>query len=43
MQNDYEKTLEENLCYRGENEGMYKEIFCPVHGRRLIRIDDLNN
>ena len=43
MQNDYEKTLEENLCYRGEREGMYKEIFCPVHGRRLIRIDDYSN
>ena len=43
MQNSYEKTVEENLCYRGEREGMYKEIFCPVHGRRLIRIDDLNN
>ena len=43
MQNSYEKTVEENLCYRGGNEGMFKEIFCPVHGRRLIRIDEFNN
>ena len=43
MQRDYEKVLEENLCYRGENEGIYKEIFCPVHGRQLIRVTDFVN
>ena len=43
MPNSYEQTIEENLCYRGENEARYKEIFCPVHGRRLIKIEEFNN
>ena len=37
--NDHnEKCYEERLCYRGENEGMFREIICPVHGRQIIRM-----
>ena len=46
LQNGFEKRFEENLCEREEreeNEGVFKEIFCPVHGRQLIRIYDINN
>ena len=39
----FEKRLEENLCFRPENEELFKEIFCPVHGRQLIRVSDFNN
>ena len=39
----FEKRLEENLCYRPDNEELFKEIFCPVHGRQLIRVSDFNN
>ena len=40
IQNDFEKTIEENLCFREENEENLREIFCPVHGRQVIRICD---
>ena len=43
IDNNYERRYEENLCYRDENEAMFKEIFCPVHGRQLISIDDFSN
>ncbi len=43
IQSGFEKGFEENLCDREEKEGVFKEIFCPVHGRQLIRIYDFNN
>ena len=43
MDNNYERRCEENLCFRDENEVMFKEIFCPVHGRQVISIGDLSN
>ena len=33
-----EKCNEESLCYRGENEGMFEEIFCPIHGRQIVSL-----
>ena len=35
-----EKCYEERLCYRGEDEGMFREIICPVHGRQIIKLSD---
>ena len=43
MDYNYERRHEENLCYRDENDVMFREIFCPVHGRQLISIEDLSN
>ena len=43
IQSGFEKGFEENLCDREEKEGVFKEIFCPVHGRQLIKIYDFNN
>ena len=43
MQKSFEETIEEDLCYRGENEEIFKEIFCPMHGRQIIRIKDSSN
>ena len=43
MQKSFEETIEEDLCYRGENEEIFKEIFCPMHGRQIIRIADSSN
>ena len=40
MQNDFDKSSEENLCCREENEEIFREIYCPVHGKQLIRIFD---
>ena len=35
-----EKCYEERLCYRGEDEGMFREIICPVHGRQIIKLSN---
>ena len=36
--NANEECSVESICYNGEHNGQYKEIICPVHGRKLIRI-----
>ena len=36
-QNGLEKRFEENQCEREDNEGMFKVIFCPVHGKKVVR------
>jgi hypothetical protein len=28
----------ERLCYRGDLNILYREVLCPVHGRRLVKI-----
>ena len=38
-----QKCYEERLCYRGEDEGMFREIICPVHGRRIIKLSNPKN
>ena len=46
MHNDSDKKFEENLCSREEkeeNEEIFKEIFCPIHGKQIIRICDFVN
>ena len=35
-----EKCNEESLFYRGENEGMFEEIFCPIHGKKIVRLNN---
>ena len=41
--NENENQFEENIGSNEENEGMFKVIFCPVHGKQVIRICDYNN
>ena len=38
----YEECRGESFCINGQNE-MFKEIFCPVHGRRIIRVNNCKN
>ena len=35
-----EKCNEEGLCYKGENEGIFQEIFCPIHGRQIVKLNN---
>ena len=35
-----EKCNEESLCYRGENEGIFEEIFCPIHGKQIVSLNN---
>ena len=38
-----EKCKGESICYNGEQSEKFKEIFCPVHGKRIIKMNNSNN
>ena len=40
---DKENVCNENIIHKQENEGMIKEIICPVHGRQLVKMRNNDN
>lgn len=40
---DKENFCSENIIHKEEKEGIIKEIFCPVHGKQLIRMRNCDN
>ena len=38
--NNNERCKNESICYRGENEGMFQEIFCPIHGKQIVKLNN---
>ena len=33
-----EKCNEASLCYRGDQDEMFKEVMCPIHGKRMVKM-----
>ena len=40
---DKENYCNENIIHKQENEGIIKEIFCPVHGKQLVKMRNNDN
>ena len=40
--NEFNNYYEDNVNYWGEQEGMLREVYCPVHGRQIIRTSNYN-
>ena len=40
--NEFNNYYEDNDNYWGEQEGMLREVYCPVHGRQIIRTSNYN-
>ena len=37
------ENISENIRNTNESNGNFKEVFCPVHGRRIITLNNANN